>query len=63
MAGQLHDQEATNAQMSEELRECVVLREEIAIRDNQIAHLRQTATATQELVIQLEVSLMCAGYS
>ncbi|XP_065218608.1 ribosome-binding protein 1-like isoform X2 [Planococcus citri] len=54
MAAQLHEQEAANAQMSEELRECVMLREQIALQDNQIAHLRQTATATQELAIQLE---------
>lgn len=43
--------------MSEELRDCVLLRDQIAMQDNQIAHLRQTATATQELAIQLDVSL------
>lgn len=55
MAGQLQQHEAAQAQMNEELRECVLLREQVAVQENQIAHFRQSATATQELVIQLEV--------
>lgn len=53
LAGRLQEQEAANAQINEEN---VMLRDRIAVQENQIAHFNQThSTATQELMIQLEV--------
>ncbi len=49
LASQLQEHEANSAQMSEEIRECVLLRERAVHQENQMAHLQQT-------VLQLEVS-------
>jgi predicted nucleic acid-binding Zn-ribbon protein len=49
----LQEQENANSQLTEEI---VMLRERISVLDNQIAHYQQSHGATQELVLQLEVS-------
>lgn len=48
LASQLQEQEATNARMTDDMRECALLRERAVLQENQIAHLQQT-------LMQLEV--------
>lgn len=48
LASQLQEQEATNAQMTDEIRECVLIRERLVHQENQLAHVQQT-------VMQVEV--------
>lgn len=52
LATRLQEQDAASAQLSEEN---VLLRERISVQENQLAHYQQSHTATQELMLQLEV--------
>lgn len=48
LASQLQEQEATNAQLTDQIQEYVLVRERLVHQENQIAHLQQT-------IMQLEV--------
>lgn len=60
IATRLQEQEAANAQLSDEN---VILRERIALQESQLAHYQQSHTATQELMIQLEVRNLHSYFS
>lgn len=50
LASQLQEQEATNAQLTDEIRECVIIRERLVHQENQLGHMQQT-------VMQVEVRI------
>lgn len=52
LASQLQEQGATNAHMTDEIRECVVIRERLVHQENQLAHLQQTL---------MQVEVRCVG--